>query len=233
MDRTGEILHGIEIIRYRSSIDIDIKFPDGNIIKNVEYGNLKKNSIKNPFAPRIWNVGFIGIGKYNYKDNLTAYRTWEGMIRRCYNSKHQLDCPTYKDCEVHPDWHNFQNFAEWFYLNYKDGFQLDKDLSLIGNKIYGAEFCCFVPQDLNKLLSVKKNTDSKTPLGVYPYKDKFRASVHNGKKRVFLGTFINQEDAFSVYKKAKEEYIKEQAIKYKFYIPEIVYKNLINFIVTP
>ena len=233
MDRTGEIWHGIEIIAYRKSIDIDIKFPDGTVLYNVDYGNLKNKSIKNPFKPRICDIGYIGTGIYNYADNLTAYRTWEGMLRRCYNEKHQNNFPSYKGCSVVKEWHNFQVFAEWFYKNYKDDFQLDKDLTIIENKVYGPEYCSFIPQDLNKMLTGKRNSDSTTPTGVYPCKNKFKASVHNGLKRVYLGSFENETDAFNSYKIAKESYVKEQANRYMNEISEVIYQNLMNYIVKP
>ena len=233
MNRTGEIVNGVEIIAYRSAVDIDVKFSDGTILTNVEYSNLKKNSIKNPFEPRICKVGFIGIGKYDYINNITAYRTWEGMIRRCYDDKHQKDCPTYKGCIVHPDWHNFQNFAKWFYGNYKDGFQLDKDLLELNNRVYSSDKCRFIPQDLNKIFTSVKKTNSITPLGVYPCNNRFRASINKGKNRVYLGSFDSETDAFSAYKNAKESYIKEQAEKYKNDIDEKIYHNLINYIVKP
>ena len=87
MDRTGQVINNVTIIKYRKSCDIDIMFEDGTVLKNVEYSNLKKGSIKNPYLPSLYGVGFFGIGKYNYKDNLNCYRTWDGMLRRCYDEK--------------------------------------------------------------------------------------------------------------------------------------------------
>lgn len=233
MNRVGEFVNGVEIINYRSAIDIDVRFSDGTIITNVEYSNLKKGSVKNPCEPRIYGIGFIGVGKYDYINNLTAYRTWSGMIKRCYDEKNLKQFPSYIGCSVHSEWHNFQNFAKWFYENYKGGFNLDKDLIEIGNKIYGPNTCCFVPIEINNILTHNKKTRSITSTGVYPYNGKYRASVQEGGKRVYLGVFKTDEEAFNAYKIEKESYIKKQADKYRRELGEIIYNNLINYIVKP
>ena len=44
-----------------------------------------------------------------------------------------------------------------------------------------------------------------------------------------LGSFDTPEEAFMVYKKVKEKYIKEVAEKYKNKIPLILYKSLIKY----
>lgn len=231
--KAGTIINGIEIIAYRKSIDIDIKFSDGTILTNVELGNLKKGSIKNPMNPIIYGLGFIGIGNYTYTKDIRPYKVWNGMLKRCYCEKNFVFHPTYKDCSVHPDWLNFQNFAKWYYENYKEGFQLDKDLLVEGNRVYSAETCCFVPRELNNIISNVRDTKSETPLGVYPFKNKFRASVNQCGKRLFLGTFDDQMDAFYAYKKAKELFIRKQAEKYRMQIGGIVYSNLINYVINP
>lgn len=231
MNREGEVINGIKIIAYRKSIDIDVMFKDGTILKNVEYGNLKKGHIKNPFEPKIYNIGFIGIGKYDYINNLTAYRTWHGMIKRCYNESNFIKHPTYKDCTVHSDWHNFQNFAKWFYENYKDGFQMDKDYTCFDNKVYSQDTCVFIPQELNKLFSYTKVSKTKTMVGVDKVGSRFKASLNKGKNKIYLGYFDTEIEAFSAYKKAKEDYVKEQAFKFRNDIGEIVYNNLMNYIV--
>jgi hypothetical protein len=63
---------------------------------------------------------------------------------------------TYQDVFVCEEWHNFQVFAKWFYENYYkilgEIMNLDKDIIKKGNKIYGPEYCAFVPQTINKLL---------------------------------------------------------------------------------
>ena len=104
---------------------------------------------------KIYGIGFIGVGNYksrNKTGHTKAYNAWAAMLQRCYDSKLHLRNPTYKECSVIEEWYNFQNFAGWFEKNYIDGYQLDKDLLIKGNKIYSPETCCFVPKEINLIL---------------------------------------------------------------------------------
>ena len=129
---------------------VRIKFIDtGNVI-DANYDNLVKGKVKDKCRPSVYGVGFIGKG--NYKATIKGkiskpYQTWHGMMGRSYSEDCQKRNPTYKGCTVHPDWHNFQNFAKWYEENYpNDGnkYELDKDIKIEGNKVYGPETCLFV-----------------------------------------------------------------------------------------
>ena len=39
-----------EIIAYRRSEDMDVRFPDGVVVKNVGYGNFKRGMVGHPKA---------------------------------------------------------------------------------------------------------------------------------------------------------------------------------------
>ncbi len=102
---------------------------------------------KDKMIPVSYGVGFIGYGvhKTTYKRKITrCYSAWIHMFERCYCPKRLARRPKYKGCTVCPEWHNFQVFAEWFYKNYIDGYELDKDIKINGNKIYSPEACMFV-----------------------------------------------------------------------------------------
>ena len=60
-----------------------------------------------------------------------VYRAWHGMLFRCSTKNTQ---ETYNDCSVCEEWLRFSNFKRWFDENYIDGFQLDKDILVKGNK---------------------------------------------------------------------------------------------------
>ena len=75
---------------------------------------------------------------------------WRSMLQRCYMQNESQK--TYIGCSVVNEWHNFQNFAKWFELNWpKDGglYELDKDIKVKGNKTYGPDFCLFVTKQEN------------------------------------------------------------------------------------
>lgn len=53
----------------------------------------------------------------------------------------------------------------------------------------------------------------------------FRCAIgEQGKK--YLGVYSTKEDAFNIYKKFKEDYVKEMAEKYKEKIPQRLYEAL-------
>jgi hypothetical protein len=207
----------VEIIEYISATNCTVKYQDGYVLKNKYYLDVKKGKLKNPYHPKLFNVGYIGKGKYNTKEKNVrskSYLIWSDMLRRCYDTELHEKRPSYKNCTVHKDWHNFQNFAKWFEENYIENYSLDKDILIKGNREYGPITCCFVPPDINILFAntIKKNRE--IPLGVVKHKLGYRAQISLNGKTTYLGIANNIEDAFDFYKKAKENYIKKIAIHY-------------------
>lgn len=224
----------VEVIEYNNSIDCSIQFKNGTILKNLQYGNIKRGQIKNPYHPSVFVVGYFGVGNYKAKinnKNTEVYNTWCGMLRRCYDSKYHMKRPTYIGCSVHPDWHNFQVFAEWFEENYIEGYQLDKDILIKNNKIYSPETCCFVPSDINNIFTKSDKRRGEYPIGVsYNIKiKKFISSLRINSYLKYLGIFNTSEQAFQAYKIAKELYIKEVAELWKTQITKTCYQALINY----
>ena len=124
--------------------------------------------MKDKLHQNIFGLGFYGIGKHKktHKGRATkCYNTWYDMMRRCYCPKSLLSRPTYKGCSVDSDWHNFQNFAQWFDENYIAGFELDKDVKVDGNKIYSSKNCLFISHKDNVIKSSAKRYRFKNPKG--------------------------------------------------------------------
>lgn len=157
------------------------------------------------------------------------YQTWINIFKRCYNKTYQEKHPSYNNCIVDNEWHNFQNFAKWFEENYIDGYQLDKDILVKGNKIYSPETCCFVPQEINSLFIKRQNKRGEYPIGVSKHRNRFASNILIDKKRKYLGTFNTPQEAFQIYKIVKEKHIKEIADKYKYLISEKVYLAMYNY----
>lgn len=152
----------IEIIEQYSCNNMTIKFiEDGTIIENQTYGGIKRGRVRNPSKKDYYGIGYIGAGKYNNVTSPNASKRWQNMFQRCYDKTYHSKYPTYKTAEICEEWHNFQNFAEWYEKNYNSetmqGWCLDKDL-LSDNKFYSPETCCFLPQKINTLLTnIHKN----------------------------------------------------------------------------
>ena len=227
----------VEIIEYFNFRNCTIKFKDNFniVINNIDLGNLKKGKVKNPYHPSIFNIGYSGIGRHskykNYKESV-VYTTWCNLIRRVHSEKSLLKNPTYKEISLCEEWYNFQNFGDWFEDNYNpetmQGWELDKDILVKGNKIYSPETCCFVPQEINKLFIKSNKSRGEYPIGVHKTKNKFLAQSYSKNKR-YLGSFNSVEEAFQAYKIAKKLYIKEVADKWKGQISDKVYQAMYNY----
>lgn len=238
VDRVGEEYitnegFKLKIIRYINNINVSVEFEDGNIVHNLQYDNIKRGSVRNPYHRTICNIGYIGdnfISKYNFLYE-KHYRNWFNMITRCYDEKELMKYPTYRDVTVCEEWHNFQNFREWSELNYIDGFYLDKDILVKGNKLYSPNTCCFVPCEINNLFLKSNSIRGDLPIGVHfdKYSGKYRASLKINGKVKGLKRCETPEEAFEIYKQAKENYIKEMAEKWKDKIFENVYNTLLNY----
>lgn len=140
---------------------------------------------------------------------LKAYKLWGGMLERCYSADCQAKHPTYLGCSVAEDWLSFSAFEMWFNTNYVDGYHLDKDILVQGNKVYSAETCVFVTKKLNTLLTDSGASRGVCPLGVCFRKDlqKYAARVHTDAGLRFLGHFTTALEAHRAYQLAKADVI--------------------------
>lgn len=228
-----------QIIKYENTTNVFIRFEDG-IEKKTFYSQITKGNVIHPnkqkkptsnFNKTKFGVGYLGEGIYpgssrgKYKN---IYITWSHMLKRCYTDVNRL---TYINCSVAEDWHNYQNFAKWYSENYIEGYCLDKDILIKGNKVYSSETCCFVPYEINNLFTKNDKIRGKYPIGVTFRDDlnKFISMIHMDGKNHHLGVFDTIELAFEKYKIAKENYIKLIADKYKDTIKFEVYQAMYNY----
>lgn len=181
----------------------------------------------------IYGVGYNSQREHKVKSlgkNVKSYDTWKSMIQRCYDPVIHEKFPTYTTCTVDPRWHDYQDFADWFVSHpYSEiGYQLDKDLLVKGNKIYSPETCCFVPKDLNTILSDRANDRGDYPVGVTINKlsGRFTSRINIEGKRKHLGVFICPNEAYQVYKIAKEAHVKSKTNEYRDRVAPEVYEAL-------
>ena len=137
------------------------------------------------------------------------YRTWIGMLERCYSSKYQERHPTYKGCSVSEEWLIFSAFKSWMEKQNWEGKQLDKDLLFQGNKIYGADTCVFVTGVVNKFTNDNGADRGEWLIGVGWHKgaNKFQSHCRNPftKKQEYLGSFSCEQEAHEAWRKRKLE----------------------------
>ena len=225
--------------------DIIVEIQDKYKTKvHTNYNAFKLGKVKNPYHTSVYNIGYLGKGKYKTKEKgkmTKAYKIWSEMLKRCYDPYYINKYPTYIDCFVCEKWHNFQNFAKWYYENYYEiegqKMHLDKDILHKGNKTYSPQTCIFVPQRINKLFTKSNNIRGEYPIGVCYRKDIDKLQSYcsifenNKKKTIHLGYFSLDkiEQAFTCYKNFKENYIKQVADEYKDLIPTELYDAMYRY----
>jgi hypothetical protein len=223
----------VEIIEYRNYKQCIVLLDNNLVIKNRWYSDIKKGKIKNPYHKSVNGIGYFGVGIYSSNKNSLTYTTWKAILQRGYDKKYHINYPTYTGCSVAEEWHNFQNFAQWFEDNYNPetmiGWHLDKDILVRGNKIYSPETCCFVPHDINSLFRNNKKVTNNLAVGVHKSFDNFTAYIHKNNTATYIGTYRTIEEAFQAYKAEKEKYIKEVADKWKDKIDPKVYEAMYKY----
>jgi hypothetical protein len=135
--------------------------------------------------------------------------------------------------EVCKEWHNYQTFAEWYYKYHIEGYRLDKDLKVMGTKVYSPETCTFIPVELNSFLTggLKRGIHYSKSKGKWIAQCQNGEVCSNGKKRqTYLGTYINEEDALNAYKTFKIGKLLELRQRFSD-VDTILFDNIESFIV--
>ena len=226
-----------KILKYNGSKSVEIQFLKTGFETTAQLGDIKSGSIKDPYSPSVYGVGIVGT-KYPAKisgRNTKEYVLWHNMLQRCYSTILKKKHPTYKDCAVSNKFLYYEYFYEWCNEQVgfgNEGWQLDKDLLVKGNKVYSENTCVFIPNEVNKILTKSTASRGEHLIGVYWNKtaNAFVAQVGKNKgKRERLGTFDTEIEAYNAYKKAKESFVKEQANKWKGKIDDRANKAIMNY----
>ena len=217
------------VIEVKNYDNVFIKFEATGFECKATKAQINRGSVKDRLVPSVEGVGFIGDGPHptSIGGATKEYTTWQDMLARCYDKKVHAKQPTYIGCKVDPQWHNFQEFAEW--CQWQKGFEkewrLDKDLLYPTNKIYSPETCVFLPNEINASLNFKR-TGNYCGVSYHKLTNKFVSQVRCGDENKHLGLFEDEFSAYVVYKSAKEEYIKVLADKYKIDLDSRAYEAL-------
>lgn len=217
-----------------------VKFIDTGYVKTTHLHLILEGKVKDRLKPTVYGVGVVG--DESCVENgvvLKEFKLWSSMLQRCYDKELKKNYPSYESCTTEPFFNSFTNFKGWcrnqvgFGSKDENGnhFALDKDILIKGNKIYSPETCCFVPNEINNLLSPNKVRRGSNPIGVSFHKrdEKYEACLNAGSSRRYLGRFMSAEEAFYAYKQAKEVYIKQVAEKWKNKIDHRVYVALMKY----
>ena len=231
-NKYGDII----ITKYVNASNVHIKF------LNTGYETVTLNScilsgeIRDRYFPSVHGVGIVGeeSSRDSNGNKLKEYFLWNHMLTRCYGKKAKLKLPSYEDCTASTNFKYFPYFKDWCSKQIgfgNEGWQLDKDILVKGNKIYSEDTCCFVPAEINSVFIKCDRSRGEYPLGVNYHKAtrKFVAQISYRKIKTHLGLYDTAEDAFKSYKKSKEKLIKSLADKYMDVLDPRVYKAMVEY----
>jgi len=163
-----------------------------------------------------------------------AYSSWADILTRAYSQKFHEKQPTYSDVTVCKDWHSFSAFRAWWLGNYREGWQLDKDLLMPGNREYSPDACIYIPSRLNAFTIDCGASRGKFQIGVSLHKPtgKYIAQCGNpvtGRKHR-LGSFTSPEEAHEAWLNFKLE-LAVQLKPVMDYIDKRIYNNVRTIII--
>lgn len=234
INKQGELM---TIINYIDFHHVVIEFKQTKTQRVVSFSHFQNGNVVDKFYPIFYNIGYLGntISCINGKEKL-SYTKWCNMLQRCYTDLY----PNYQHCVVCDEWLCYTNFEQWFNDNYSiwgnGKMSLDKDLLYKHNKIYSPQTCLIVDSRINTLILDSRKIRGDTPIGVYRYEYngniKYEVSIKKKNKKYHFGSYDTPEEAFMIYKKEKEKYIKQVADEYKTLysnFPQKVYDALYNY----
>lgn len=167
------------------------------------------------------------------KDRRFLAYMWHNMYNRCYDEDYLEKSPAYAECEICDEWlEDRESFYNWVADNYyqcgAEQIDLDKDILVKGNKIYGPDTCVFAPHSINVMFEhIKKPSFKKGTNNKYCVKMSFEGKIMN------LGSYDTEEEALKVFIKHKKASIIAKAEIYKDKIPESLYEAMINWKIEP
>lgn len=237
-----------EIIEIIDKDKLKIRFLDEfQFEKIVHRRSISRDSVKNPYKPALFGVGYFGVGKYKSKygtaskghNSTVEYNTWQNMLQRCYYHKYinrteGVTC--YDTVTVCKDWHNFQNFAEWYSLKAEvfEGhvvgrLHVDKDILSGGmSRVYSPETCCVVPQEINAFFVGQNRIKAvELPSSIVKSTSGYRISQLHGCR--LNKEFSSLEDAVSFRDELKQHVLNELVMKYFDVLEDRVITALIEY----
>lgn len=143
--------------------------------------------------------------------NHRLYKTWQGMLHRCYNPKIK-DYKYYggRGITVCDRWHSIENFIEDMFSTFEEGLTLDR-IDVDGN--YNLDNCRWVTKNVQasntKLLSVN-NTSGFRGVQRFKGRDKWFAKIKVNNKNIHLGSFNTAEEGAIAY----NNYVIENNLEY-------------------
>lgn len=225
----------VKVVQYRNAKEVFVEFLATSYLTKTNLQKLQRGHVKDRSAPSVFGVGVVDDGVvWENGSHTKEYGFWSRMLNRCYNDKCSGKQQSYQDCSVSENFKYYTYFKKWCSKQIgfdQEGWAIDKDILIKGNKIYSEDTCCFVPQEINSLMTKANARRGSYSIGVNFDKNsgKFKACVRVCGVLKHIGLFTTEMEAFYAYKQAKEARIKEVANKWKDQIDPRVYEALMKY----
>lgn len=184
----------------------------------------------NKWKRTVFGIGYLGCNDAEANKDNYIYSKWANMMQRCYDEETHKLKPYYALCTAEIEWLNFSNYREWHKENMMGDrkVDLDKDVLVQGNTVYGSETCTLIPHFTNTIFE-ERGTDTNIVLNNATGKHDVTMSILGKKEDV--GTFDTEEEAKQGYIDYKQDYIKNFAKKCKGKVPHKTYEAMMNWVV--
>lgn len=221
-----------EVVGYNNYYDVTVRWECGGESTH-RWDNIVYQTLLNPFEL------YYGVGTLTnrYKDDFNIYKKWMNMLQRVYENGGEK---CYEGVEVSDELKNYSNFYE-IVSNMvgagEDGWHLDKDILSfdisLETPVYSKETICFVPAQINQIMTYRREKETNLPVGVECTGLKFSARARYSGEREYVSGFDTPEEAFLCYKEIKEGQIKDVATKFRCSIDNKVYCALMRHEIKP
>ena len=184
----------------------------------------------NKWKRTVFGIGYLGCSDAdaNRTDNY-IYSKWANMMQRCYDEETHRLKPYYAPCTAEIEFQNFSNYREWHRENAMGDrkVDLDKDVLIRGNSVYGSETCTLIPHFTNTVFETTKGIETNIIKNSDNGKYDVIMSVLGRKEDV--GSFDTEEEARQGFIDYKQDYIRKYAIKCKGKVPNKTYEAMLKW----
>ena len=182
----------------------------------------------NKWKKSMFGIGWLGCNDADATRDNYIYSKWANMMQRCYDEETHRLKPYYALCTAEIEWLNFSNYREWHKENMMGDrkVDLDKDVLVQGNTVYGSETCTLIPHFTNTLFE-ERGADTNIVLNNTTGKYGVTMSILG--KNEDVGTFDTEGEARQGYIDYKQDYIWNYAKKCKGKVPHKTYEAMMNW----
>lgn len=180
----------------------------------------------NKWKRTVFGIGYLGCSDADAnRTNNYIYSKWANMMQRCYDEETHRLKPYYAPCNAEIEWHNFSNYRLWHKENEMGDrkVDLDKDVLVQGNTVYGSETCTLISHFTNTIFE-ERGADANIVQNNATGKYDVTMSVLGKKEDV--GSFDTVKEAKQGYIDYKQDYIREIAKKCKGKVPNKTYEAM-------